>query len=163
MSKTHKIRNALAGGQLPLSQLLEKTGSLGRKSTYDLCCYLRTRGEVTIDTSSDDPVIKLTGSKPRSASKKKPGKRAQRSKAPKRTYKPRKIVTLKGIVRKHAGATASTPRLSDLAFDNYIAAGVQLRVVIHEQVDGVDEDVVLKSALDNHDRAEKLFRAARAA
>ena len=165
MSKTAKIRNALVGGPLPLSQLLEKTGSLGRKSTYDLCCYLRTRGEVTIDTSSDDPVIKLTGRTPtpkRAGNKsKKPAGRRGKGKSIKHARKAGKIVTLRGIARKHIGAPVIS--LCDLALDNYLAAGAQLRVAIKEQVDGVDEDAVLKSALDNHDRAEKMFCAARTA
>lgn len=167
MSKTAKIRDALANGPLPLSQLLEKTGSLGRKSTYDLCCYLRTRDEVTIDASSDDPVIKLTGHAPppnRAGNKgKKPaGRRGKhKSKNMKRKHKPK--LTYRALREKARQPEANGESLPALALDNYLAAGAQLRLAVNEQVEGAAEDAVLKSALDNHDRAEKLLRAARAA
>jgi hypothetical protein len=64
MSKSAYIRAALAGGKLPLSKLIEKTGMIGRKKAYDLCCYLRTRGEITIDGSTDDPVFELVRPSP---------------------------------------------------------------------------------------------------
>lgn len=150
MSKSSKIREALTAGPLPLSQLLEKTGILGRKSAYDLCCYMRGRGEMKI-TPGEDPVIALTGKKGKTAP-------PQKTKTP----RGRRTVTLKGIVRKHT-VTDEPLTLHRLALTNLLAAGNHLRVVIHTNIDGIDDDAILKAALDNHDRAEQILRAARAA
>jgi hypothetical protein len=145
MSKSADIRAALAGGELPLSQLLEKTGMLSSKKLRDLCYYMKTRGEVEIDVGGEELVIKLAG---------------RRSPPPKRKQnarKPRKSATMK---RAPKAIKVRGPDLHDLALANLIAAGNDLRTAVKEQVEDIEADALLAGALSAHERAQNLFEAA---
>ena len=147
MSKTQTIRDALAGGPLAFRQLHLKIGGDDKKLT-DLCCYLRTRGEVKIGDDEDRTITLLkSGGGKRAAPK---GKKSVGEKAVKRPYK-----------RLAAKVARDGAELPALALDNYVAAGALLRQAIEDGVDDLDGALGIRAALANHDRAEKLFIAAK--
>ena len=70
----------------------------------------------------------------------------------------------KRIADKHAVRSAANGAdLSALVLDNLLAAGIELRQAIEDQVEGLEEDAVIQSALANLERAEKILAAARGA
>jgi len=145
MSKTQTIRDALAGGPLAFRQLHLKIGGDDKK-LYDLCCYLRTRGEIKIAADEDRTITLLKSGGGRIARK---GKRTAGKKAVKRPYK---RLADKAAQRNSAGLPA-------LALDNYIGAGALLRQAIEDGVEDLKAAIGLRNALANHDRAEKILAA----
>lgn len=162
MSKTQQIRDVLAGGKLPLSKLLEKTGLMSRKGTEDLCYYLQTCGEVKIDRSGEEPVIQLTGRRappPKRAGAK--GKKPAGRKA--KPVKRRKAAGYRRIAFKFTKAVRNGHDLNTLTVENFRAAGEGLAAAVRTQVDGVDDNPALAAALANLERAGKIYDAARKA
>jgi hypothetical protein len=148
MTKTHAIRDALAGGPLSFRQLHLKIGGDDKKLT-DLCSYLRTRGEIKIGSDEDRTITFLkSGGGTRSSRKvKKPAGEGM-------VKRPYKHLADKAADRNGADLRA-------LALDNYIGAGALLRQAIEDGVEDLENALGLRAALANHDRAEKLLVAAR--
>ena len=153
MKKTVMIRDALAGGALPFRQLHLKIGGDKKKLHY-LCNYLRTRGELKIAGDEDRTVTLLRSGGGKAAPRK--SKKPAGKKAVKRPYK--------RLVEKHAARHAANgTELGALVLDNLLAAAAELRQAIKDQVEGLEEDAVIQSALANLERAEKILAAARGA
>ena len=57
-------------------------------------------------------------------------------------------------------ARLAQPSTRDLALDAYIGASELLRTALRDQVDGLDDNPMLVAVLAQHERAEKLVRAA---
>jgi len=153
MTATQTIRDTLAGGPLPFRQLHLKIGGDDRK-LYDLCCYLRGRSEIKIATDEDKTITLLKSGGGKRAARN--GKKPAGKKAVKRPYK--------RIAQKHAARhNANGADLGALVLDNLLAAAAELRQAIRDQVEGLEEDAVIQSALANLERAEKIHAAARGA
>jgi hypothetical protein len=148
MTKTHAIRDALAGGPLAFRQLHLKIGGDDKKLN-DLCCYLRTRGELKIGGDEDHTITLLkSGGGTRSSRK---GKKPAGKRIVKRPYK--------RLADKTAARNGADLRA--LALDNYVGAGALLRQAIEDGVEDLENALGLRAALANHDRAERLLAAAR--
>ena len=150
MSKSQNIRDALAGGPLSFRDLHLKIGGDDKKLT-DLCCYLRTRGEIKIGSDEDRTVTLLRSGGGKRAARK--GKRPAGKKAVKRPFKrlAEKVARRKLI------------DLPALALDNYLGAGALLCQAVEDGVEDLTVAHGLRNALANHDRAEKILAAARGA
>jgi hypothetical protein len=146
MSKSQTIRDALAGGALTFRELHLKIGGDDKK-LYDLCCYLRGRGEIKI-AGDEDKTVSLSA---RRAPPRK-GKRSAGKKTVNRPYK--------RLADRHAPA-ANDADLRALALDNYIGASALLRQAVEDGVEDLAVAHGLRNALANHDRAEKLLAAAK--
>ena len=148
MSKTQTIRDALAGGPLAFRKLHLEIGGDDKK-LIDLCCYLRTRGEIKIAADEDRTITLLKSGGGKRAARK--GKKPAGKKAVKRPYK-----RLADKAARHNDSD-----LPALALDNYIGAGALLRQAIEDGVEDLDNAHGIRAALANHDRAEKLLAAAK--
>lgn len=152
MSKTQMIRDAIAGGKLPLSKIMEKTGLQGRGSVESLCQYLQSKGQVTIDRSGDEPVI--------ASSKGKKRKAAKRTGKPRHKKAARKTRHTGARLRKIAAAINAAPPYHQLALQQLIAASKLLRETVNHQVEGLEDNPLLTGAMLNAQRAESLAEAA---
>lgn len=154
MSKIQQIRDALANGPLAFRKLHEQIGGEDKKLRDLLYAY---KAEFKVG-GDDDRTITATGRRapPRSKGKKPAGKKGKRVKRP-----------YKKIAERVARASRLTPDssrdLGSLALTNYRAAGALLRQAVVDGVDGLDENLALRNAIDNHDRAEQILNAARGA
>ena len=138
MSKSQQIRDALAGGELPIAALHEKIGGPPQKIN-DLLNFLKTRGEIAFRGKGPDRYARLV-------------KRRQGG--------PRPVTRKKHIERTTRPAPASRS-LGDLLEENLIAAGFELRQVVTEQVEDLEKNSELVRAISYHARAEALYKARR--
>lgn len=156
MSKSQDIRDALAGGALTFKQLHEKVGGTD-KQLLDLCCYLRTKGQVKIGSDEDKtitptgrrgapPQARRAASGKKSAGKKKGGRKTVRS------YRQLADKTVNG----HKGGGG----YQSIVLENLVGAGVLLRQAVEDGVELDANNFGLKHAMDNYERAAKLYKAA---
>ena len=160
MSLAAKLRDALpAGTELNRDGMADATGLTGRQ-LYNQLYAAVARGEL-LDREKDgekfwrlnpDYQRKRGGRKPKADKAKKAagskGKRKYTRKAGKRPYR-RLLKTVGNGVELHA-----------LALANYLAASEHLRAAVNEQVEDVEKNPTLSTAVANHDRARTLYAAA---
>jgi hypothetical protein len=159
MSKAEKIRQALAGGKkLTLPEIREHAPGL--KSSY--LTAMTKRGELIAEGEGHKHTYRLNpdytpDAPPRTHPR--PAKRKKRIKGHMAMKRARKAVR-SGKTLADIAARLREPSARDLALDNYIGASALLRTALRDQVDGLDDNPMLVAALAQHERAEKLVRAA---
>ncbi len=178
MTQAAKIRDALpAGTELTRSQVLDATGIPEKR--LDAVLYAFTaRGEVLVRPKNGEPHYRIDPDYTRGGKKKnvakageRKGAKAQKKGAGKRGARGGKKGARKNQQRPFkdlADRLANRPkkgseRIRDLALENYIAASIELRKAVRDQVDAIESNPVLASAIAAHERAEGLHTAARSA
>lgn len=158
MNQTDKLREILKGappGGYDAATLREKTGI--EKPINAMRSMINTR-EVAVHGTGRKHTYALEPNwtpSPRLAPRRRRGRKNKSRKGPgtKRPY--RRL--LKNVTRRVDDDAA----LRALALENFVAATAQLRTAVRDCVDGADDDPVLSAAIANHDRAARLFHAAR--
>jgi len=149
MSKIQSIRDALAGGPLAFRKLHEAVGGVDKQLRDLLYAYGR---EIKVG-KDDDRTVSLKARRSPPPKRKKPaGKSAKKT-----TRRPFKKLA------DRLASSGNGASLRDLVLDNFLVAGAELRKAVRDQVDGVEDDEILMTALANHERAEQLHAAARTA
>jgi len=150
MNRTTQIRDALAAGPLAFRKLHEQIGGDDVRLRQTL--YAMTHaGEVKVG-DDEDKTVKLLRTPPQGKRKKPAGNKGKHMKRP---YK--KLIE-RVAARKPNGADIGT-----LALANYLGAGALLRQAIEDGVEDLSECHGLRNAITNHERAEQILNAARAA
>lgn len=139
---TKKVREALAGIEAPGLTMPAISALIGGKATVSVASMVKA-GELTMVGEGRKHTYYLNPefTEP-------PANKPERK-------------TMKDIARKHVDKPKPAT-LPELALENLLAAGEQLRVTIRNQVEGVEDDEILTAALTAHERAEKLLSAATA-
>jgi hypothetical protein len=146
VSKADKIRAALAGGVELSKPDLE--AAIGEALKYAPTVHLP--GEL-VSRIGDAGLRVYRLGKPQKRAKKKTPRRLKGHMAEKRE---REAKTLKEIAKR--------PGLSALTLDNYVGATELLIKTIEQEVEGLQDNPLLATALANHKRAEAMFNATRA-
>lgn len=159
MSKAEKIRQALAGGKkLALPEIRELVP--GIQSGY--ITAMVKRGELIAEGEGHKHTYRLnpdyTPDAPPHAHSR-PTKRKKRIQGHMTMKRARKAAR-SGKTLADITARLAQPSTRDLALDNYIGASALLRTALRDQVDGLEDNPMLVAALAQHERAEKLVRAA---
>lgn len=156
MSKADDIRKALAGGKsLTKEQIAAAVGfTLNNPMTYFARGELISAGPLGNKTYRLNPDRKDTSRAPSRPTKRK--KRLKGHMAMQRAGK----AARSGKTLADIAARLAQPSPRDLALDNYIGASELLRTALRDQVEGLDDNPMLVAALAQHERAEKLVRAA---
>lgn len=154
MKKAEKIRQALAGGKkLALPEIRERVP--GIQSGY--ITAMVKRGELIAEGEGHKHTYRLNPDYAPDASR--PAKRKKRIKGHMAMQRARKAAR-NGKTLADIAARLAQPSTRDLALDNYIGASALLRTALRDQVDGLDDNPMLVAVLAQHERAEKLVRAA---
>jgi hypothetical protein len=155
MSKAQKIRAALESGKsLSKEQIAAAVGfKLNNPMTYFATGELLSEGPQGSKTYRLNPDYAPPHTRP--AAKRK--KRLKGAVAMQRERAARKTA---GKTLKDIAARLREPTLRDLALDNYIGAGELLRTALREGVEDIEANPALAAAIANHERAEKIVRAA---
>ena len=155
MSKADAIRKALAGGKkLTLPEIREQVPGINGRDVNPLA----RRGELIAEGQGRKHTYCLNPDYTPDA-KPRPAKRKKRIKGHMAIQRARKAGR-SGKTLADIAARLAQPSPRDLALDNYIGASELLRTALRDQVDGLDDNPMLVAALAQHERAEKLVRAA---
>ncbi len=154
MSKTKDVRDALAKGPLTFRKLHETVGGDDIK-LLALLRNLQYRGQLKIGTD-DERTIKLTGKAPKERGTGKP----RRRKATAPAIPTPGATSYKDVAdRFTSNKPLPADQLRSIILENLIASGAGLRKAVHDQVEGADDNAELRSALDQSERAERLFQS----
>jgi hypothetical protein len=154
MKKADAIRKALAGGKkLTLPEIREHAPGL--KSSY--LTAMTKRGELIAEGEGHKHTYRLNPDHTLDVTR--IDQRKKRIKGHTAMRRARKAAR-SGKTLADITARLAQPSPRDLALDNYIGASELLRTALRDQVDGLDDNPMLVAALAQHERAEKLVRAA---
>jgi hypothetical protein len=154
MSKADAIRKALAGGKkLTLPEIREHAPGL--KSSY--LTAMAKRGELIAEGQGHKHTYRLNPDHTLDVTR--IDQRKKRIKGHMAIQRARKAAR-SGKTLADITARLAQPSPRDLALDNYIGASELLRTALRDQVDGLDDNPMLVAVLAQHERAEKLVRAA---
>jgi hypothetical protein len=154
MKKADAIRKALAGGKkLTLAEIREHAPGIKGSDVN----RLTQRGELIAEGEGHKHTYRLNPDHTPDPTR--IDQRKKRIKGHMAMRRARKAAR-SGKTLADIAARLAQPSTRDLALDNYIGASALLRTALRDQVDGLDDNPMLVAALAQHERAEKLVRAA---
>lgn len=151
MSKAQQIRAALEGGKSLSKEQI--AAAIGFRINNPIGYF--KRGELLSEGPQGNKTYRLNPDHTPAASKRKKRIKGAVAMLHERAARKTGAKTLKDIV-----ARLRQPTLRDLALDNYIGAGELLRTALREGVEDIEANPALAAAIANHERAEKIVRAA---
>ena len=167
MSLAAKLRDALpAGTELNRDGMSDATGLTGKR-LYNQLYAATARGELLEREKEGEKFYRLNpdyerkrGGRKAKADKPKKAAGARGRKDPRKYTRKIGKRPYRRLLKRMNGNQESASELHALALANYLAASALLRTTVGEQVERVEENMALATAVANHDRARSLYAAA---